>query len=135
VSKRTLAVEYGKHFIGTPYEWGDQDHTGMDCSGFITEVLRGTGVIGPRERPVSWQLAERFPRSAPVTGAIACYGTGRTSHVMLCVDGSFVMGASGGGSDTTTPEMADKGDAFVMIRPLRYRKDFLFCVDPFDGEL
>jgi hypothetical protein len=38
--------------------------------------------------------------------------------------------AGGGGSDTITDEVAIKRNAFVRIRPIRYRKDFQQVIMP-----
>lgn len=137
---RDHAIRYALSFIGTPYEYGDEDHTGMDCSGFVSEVMQATGKLRHRQRLTSWQLINTFPviwdesmggEPRAKKGAIIGYGSSKVTHVMLALDEDFCIGASGGTSKTDTPAEADAAAAFVMQRPITYRKDILYIVDPF----
>jgi len=137
---RDLAVWYGKQFLRVPYEWGDEDHTGMDCSGLISEVLVAVGVKPHGWRPTSTRMSKDFKkvwdshmdiRLWADSGMVVCYGTGIVTHVALAISRSHVITASGGGSETDTPEEADTENAFVKLRPINYRKDAICVVDPF----
>lgn len=63
--KRDAAIRYAQSFIGVRYYWSDGTHQqagnddpvlGFDCSGLISEVLRGVGLLGGRERLSAYGL-------------------------------------------------------------------------------
>lgn len=48
-SKGQAIADYGWQFIGTPYVWGGNDlNTGVDCSGFTSQVYKHFGISLPR---------------------------------------------------------------------------------------
>lgn len=133
---RVMAVEYGKHFIGTPYHFGGDDFSAFDCSGFVIEVLQGVGILPYGRDYSAHDLYAIFKSAAVATGYAGCLAfylnpAGRAVHVMLMVDNGLVMGAAGGGSGTITTEDAITQNAFVKIRPLDYRKGPRVIIDPF----
>ena len=139
---RDLAVWYGKQFLRVPYEYGDEDHTGMDCSGFVSEVLAAVGIKPHGYRSTSalmaadadfelvWEPAMDIPLKAE-KGCLVFYGKARVSHVMLAISPTHVIGSTGGISSTVGPEEADERAAFVKVRSIDYRKDILRVRDPF----
>lgn len=136
---RAVAVDYAKHFIGTPYRWGGDDPmAGFDCSGLVVEVLQMVGIL-PHDRDYSAHDLYTIFKSAVVAagyaGCLAFYLnlTGRAVHVVLMVDDMFAIGADGGGSATITTADAIAQNAFIKIRPLDYRKEPRIIVDPFKG--
>jgi hypothetical protein len=68
----------------------------------------------------------------PSLGAIAFFGKSPTqiTHVAFCVDTVTMVEAGGGDSSTIGNEVASMQNAFVRLRPTRFRKDFLFSVMP-----
>lgn len=45
-------IAYGSQFIGNPYVYGGNDlNNGIDCSGFVTQVLINTGHLDPKYYP------------------------------------------------------------------------------------
>lgn len=133
---RAVAVDYAKHFIGTPYRWGGDDPMeGFDCSGFIVEVLQAVGRVQGRDYTAD-ELYTIFKPAAVTLGYAGCLAfwlddKGHAVHVMLMVDNGHVIGASGGGSKTTTISDAVRENAFIKMRPLTYRKGTPVIVDPF----
>jgi hypothetical protein len=70
--------------------------------------------------------------AAPSEGCLAFYGTGGVaSHVVICLDGQYAIGANGGGSKVVDLASAVKANAFIKIRPIRYRADLIGFADPF----
>lgn len=133
---RAIAVDYAKHFIGTPYHWGGDDFSGFDCSGLIVEVLQAVGRISHGSDYSADGLLSLFSHSRVVQGYAGCLAfyldaEGRATHVVLLIDNTFAIGADGGGSGTITTEDAIARNAFVKIRPLDYRKGPRIIVDPF----
>ena len=135
---RALAVDYAKHFIGTPYHWGGDDPmAGFDCSGFVVEVLQAVGKLQARDYSAH-DLYTLFKPNVVALGYAGCLAfwlndAGRAVHVMLMVDNGHVIGAAGGGSGTITEEDAIRQNAFIKQRPLGYRKGPRIIVDPFKG--
>lgn len=134
---RAMAVEYGKHFIGTPYHWGGDDPmSGFDCSGLVVEVLQAVGRISHDSDYSANGLLSLFSHNEVAQGYAGCLvfyldSFGRATHVVLMIDNALAIGADGGGSATTTTEEAIARNAFVKIRPLDYRKGPRVIVDPF----
>lgn len=132
---RAKAVEYLQRWIGTPYIFGGDDFTAFDCSGLMVEVLQAVGVIPHKSDYTAAALYERFEGSAVDCGYAGClvfwYSGGKINHVEMMVDDLHTVGASGGGSSTQTLADAIAQNAFVKMRPLRYRGDAFRIIDPF----
>lgn len=128
---------YALSFFGTRYFFGGDDPVGgFDCSGFVSELLRAAGVVPYNFRTnaqgIYAALKATAPSCEPQLGAIAFYGRtpGEIIHIAFCLDGYSMVEAGGGRADTVTDAKAITDNAFVRIRPTRFRKDFLFCVMP-----
>lgn len=129
---------------GVPYLWGAKGqkfYTGdptpayaLDCSGAATVCLKDVGapnLTATHNTDKLWQ--ELAPVEVPLPGDLAFYG-GRSptdvEHVEMVVavvgPASIVTcGASGGGSRTTTLELAQKTRAMVKSHHTHlYRPDF-----------
>lgn len=93
---------------------------GADCSGFVTGGL----YVATRGR-VDWRTthnADRLHKELPCTatpkpGDLAVYGTPeKANHVMVWVGDGRVLGACGGGPNTTSRELAMSQGARVRYR-------------------
>lgn len=133
--KDDILLAYAMRFVGLPYLWGGDDPIkGYDCSGLVLELLKSVGKT-PHTLDVNAQgLFRMFYKQGAITinpscGDLAFYGkdNDNVTHVGMCVDSSRVIEAGGGGSKTTTTEAAAQQNAYIRLRPIRYRKDFL-CV-------
>ena len=58
---------------------------------------------------------------------------GLATHVEIMIDDYHTLGASGGGSATTSTEAAAAQNAFIKMRPLGYRGSNFKIIDPFLG--
>jgi hypothetical protein len=136
---RAVAVDYAKHFIGTPYHWGGDDPmAGFDCSGLVVEVLQMVGRLAHGLDYSANDLLSIFRPGEVARGYAGCLAFyldpgGRAVHVVLMIDNTLAIGADGGGSGTITTEDAIAQNAFIKIRPLDYRKGPRIIVDPFKG--
>lgn len=131
-----LFREYCMRFVGLPYIWGGDDPIrGFDCSGLAQEILAAFGA-DPSGDQTAQGLFNYFivqgPFVNPQIGALAFYGQGRSriTHVAVCLDEHTVIEAGGGGSKTTSESEAAKQNAYVRLRPVKHRKDFVGCVLP-----
>lgn len=113
---------------GIPYIWGGKDHNGLDCSGLVTFALFLAGGPDLRQTHNADALMRECDEGDQENGSLAFYGPpGKANHVMVA-DWRGVCyaayGACGGGSGTTTPEMAKAQHAKVQTRSrLDYRPD------------
>ncbi len=132
-----LLEKYAHAFIGLRYSFGGDDPlSGFDCSGLVCELLRAAGILPYKFRTNAQGLFTLLKPSAmactPQLGAIAFFGkTPNTiTHVAFCLDDTTMVEAGGGDSNTQSEEVASAQNAFVRMRPTRFRKDFLFTVMP-----
>ena len=123
-------------FLGTPYVWGGDDPSGFDCSGFVLECLKTAGLASEHEDFTADALLRRFAFAridAPRPGALlfTLNVQGRATHVAICLDEHFQIGAAGGSRQTNSPRNAWRDNAYVRIRPIRFRPEQMVIVDPF----
>lgn len=132
-----LLKTYALSFVGVRYTYGGDDPvSGFDCSGFVSELLRASGVepynFRTTAQEIYSQLHERSVPCSPQLGALSFYGKSNVAidHVGFCLDSYSMVEAGGGTAETKTTEIASLKNAFVRLRPVRFRKDYLFTVMP-----
>jgi len=136
---RSKAVEYAWSFLGLPYIWGGDDPVrGFDCSGLVIEVLQSVGILPHGYDATADGLYRKFKAREVDKGRTGCLvlwlnASGVALHVELMADEFHTIGASGGGSATTSHQDAVDQNAFVKMRPLGYRGAKYRIVDPFLG--
>jgi len=134
---RAKAAEYAWTFLSLPYIWdGDDPVRGFDCSGFVVEVLQAVGLLPHKSDFTANGLCLRFAKSRVDKSYAGCLvlwfdQAGLATHVEMMVDDYHTIGASGGGSSTTSPQAAVDQNAFVKMRPLGYRGSNYKIIDHF----
>lgn len=138
-----LGLAYIQTLVGVPYMYaGDNPITGFDCSGVASEFLRAVGELAYNERLSAQQLYDRYANNnagvgyfAP--GYLSFYGKSVVEivHVGVVISPHLMVEAGGGDHTTTTLAEAGARDAFVRVRPIKYRKDFLLTIKPNYGRL
>ncbi len=123
--------------LGTPYIYGGPNRlTGLDCSGFVIEVLMAAGLFHTGYDTTAQGLYTTASAAGHANvfelGALAFYGKSliEVSHVALCLNSTSMIECGGGDHTTTTFEEAKKRGACVRIRPIKYRRDFLGTIMP-----
>jgi len=135
-----LAVDYAQRFIGTPYRWGGDDPmAGFNCSGLANEVLQAVGYQAHGMDYTAdglWRIFQHLEVPHPEPGCLVLWlKNDKAVHVEIAIDGTYAVGASGGGSGTGTIQDAINQNAFIKIRPMSYRGPVgRRFVDPFKGE-
>ena len=148
-SRRDFMCFYACSLLFTPYHYGTahggDDPMGMDCSGFVSEVLQATGLVPHRARVSAqgWHdtLIKRgcHPLERPRCGALQFFinADGRVYHVNICLSDVKVIGAIGGTSRTVDDATAAQDNGFVKIRELGYQGESaarVVYLDPFEQE-
>lgn len=116
--------------IGSPYWYGrgtpaspfESIRSGSDCSGFLQICMVLLGLIPStlKDRGAAQLADDSVQVKEPRLGDFAYY----PGHVMLCLGGQWVIGATGG--DKTT--LGNDPKACVQIKRFDYRPDFVcFC--------
>lgn len=140
VFPRQAFAWYLAHFIGTQYRWGGDDPmAGFDCSGLIIEGLKAVGVLSEPVDMTANDLMTLFLHKQvqePDMGCLVFYrnSEGRAFHVEACLNGTYLIGAMGGGSETLTNLEAIAQNAFVKVRQFAARthgSSSVILVDPF----
>jgi len=128
-----LLVIYAFNFIGINYKWGGNNPLeGMDCSGFLCEVLRSQGLV--KEDHSAQSLYDLFinigVEKSIEKGSLLFFGNSKYSitHCSIAVNPNLMLEAGGGGADTINKEMAIKRNAFIRLRPMKFRKDLISSI-------
>lgn len=129
-------ILYAMSQIGMPYVWaGGSPLVGFDCSGYATWLLKSAG-MAPASRTNAQGIYDHLVKSSTPgpfqAGSFAFYGASITKidHVMFMIDSYRVIGPTGGDHTCLTPKDALAKDAYVKIRLLKYRPDFLQTLKP-----
>jgi len=135
-----IIYDYAMSFVGLPYIWGGDDPIyGFDCSGLVIEIMRAWGLFPAKIDMSAKDLMAYFTRenrgafaSQPDFGALAFFGKDVTNitHVGFCLDSFCMLEAGGGGSKTRSKEDASLQNAYVRVRPLKFRSDLQCVVMP-----
>jgi len=133
---RKKAIKYLWRWLGVPYLWGGDDVlAGLNCSGLIHEVLQSVGLEEHNFDSTAHDLYLKFidyKVEKPYAGCLVFwFRDGRAVHVEMLIDDSLVIGASGGNSSVKTLRDAIRQNAFVKMRPLKYRGENFKIIDPF----
>ena len=140
ITKRELAVKYLWHWLGTPYSYGGDDFSSMDCSGIVIEILQSVGILPHQYDNTAHGLYLKYKDNL-VEGdkvrpgcLVFWFRNGKARHVMMLYTYGYVIGACGGGSDTKTIKDAIRDNAFIKMRPIGYDGDSYKICDPFGDE-
>ena len=104
-SHRKWAVKYACSFLLTPYIWSGDDFSGMDCSGFVREILLSVGQEDDEDK-TAHGLYLKFKADSKLIdyeeirpGCLIFFmKSGSATHVEIIIDSSGLsIGASGGG--------------------------------------
>jgi cell wall-associated NlpC family hydrolase len=126
---RQVAARVAYSLLNKPYLWGGDDPMGgFDCSGLCIEILKSVGLLPRQGDWTANQLYKRFLQyrvslaTQVQEGCLVFWGNGqRMTHVEYALDDELTIGASGGGSSTSTLAVAMRQNAYIKVRPWRDR--------------
>lgn len=138
-AKKEIMTIYSISLLGRPYIWGGDDPVrGFDCSGLVQEIL-ASGGFDPRSDQTAQGLYDILSRDHKLltkkediqTCSLVFFGksSSEISHVGFAVNKWQMVEAGGGGSRTLTEDDAIKQNAYVRIRPISARFDFVAAID------
>lgn len=93
---RSAIVDYAKHYMGTPYQWGGESASGFDCSGLVQTVYDHFHVDLPRVAAAQERVGDRVSKSQLLPGDLVFFNTtGETySHVGIYVGNDSFISAT-----------------------------------------
>lgn len=132
-----LTKAYALSLLGLPYRWGGDDPIGgFDCSGLVIEILQSCGVLPRGYDNTAQGLFKKFweygEPGVVEFGSLAFFGRSveKIIHITYLLDDYRMIEAGGGGSRTTSNDAAERDNAFVRIRPIKWRSDLVAIVKP-----
>jgi len=124
--------------LGVPYIYGGNNRLqGLDCSGFVCEVIRSFGLLRPGEDLSCQLLYDRYWKKIvqePGPAHLLFFGKNKSkiSHVALALN-QFRMIEAGGGDETCKDfHRAAILGAMVRERPIGFRNDLVAIVNPWE---
>ena len=126
-----ILYDYAMRHVGKPALWAGNDGiAGMDCSGFVLELLKSCGQLPHKGDWTAQGLYQYFSTKGVHTnscrfGSLVFYGLSTTqiTHIAFGLDRFRVIEAGGSSKKVKTIEDAIKYDAWIRIRPVDFRRD------------
>jgi len=134
---RRLVINLAVGMKNVPYIWaGDSPATGFDCSGLVLWIFQNLELL-PRKDTTAHGIYSLLLEQGmispllpgrewtPLPGDLLFYGHDRISHVAIALDDVIAISATGGGSKTTSREIAERDGAMVKVHKHTYRSDLV----------
>lgn len=119
-----INILVAKSFIGTPYVWGGEskEEGGFDCSGYVYNVLRGSGYNVPRDTAQGYYKRYCLNRCEDKSGALIFFGKSinNITHVAISLGGGYMIESRGTKANTKS-----KPGMGVVISKITRRKDLV----------
>ena len=103
-------VDVAGLFLGVPYLWGGNGHSGLDCSGLVQLSLLACGQPCPGDSDLQQSLGQAVPDGAPFQRGDLLFWKG---HVAMMVDDKLMIHATGAFMATVIEPVAE---AITRIR-------------------
>lgn len=85
----TRVVTQARRYLDTPYEWGGESRSGMDCSGFVQRVFADLGTRLPRTAAEQQHAGRPVPSLAAARpGDLLFWDYGNGDHHVAIYEGN-----------------------------------------------
>lgn len=126
-----ININLAKSYIGTPYVWGGESarEGGFDCSGYVFNVLNGSGIVAGRLTAQGYfnlyRKYEVAKSEKKIEGDLLFFGKSKNkiTHVAIAVNSTDMIESVG--KSTNTINNKGKG---VCINKITRRKDLVAVV-------
>jgi cell wall-associated NlpC family hydrolase len=105
--KGQAAVLAAQKYMGTPYLWGGDDFSGIDCSGLVQAAYREAGVNLPRVSRDQAKQGHAVSRDDMQPGDVLAYGVNGIHHVTMYVGNGQMIEAPHKGAQVRTVPVRD----------------------------
>lgn len=122
--------------LGIPYLYGGKTPVGgLDCSGFVEELMRSAGMLGQETDSAQMiydLLSPKAMSSNKGPGALIFFGasTKLIGHVGFMINEYQMIEAGGGTPAVKDLSTAIEHSAYVKIRPITHRNDCVAILMP-----
>ncbi len=94
---REAAIQMAKSYLGTPYVWGGESKSGVDCSGFTSLALGAAGINAPHYSYTQLSMGQKTDLKSLKPGDLVGWGDGH--HVALYLGNNQIIEAAHAGTD------------------------------------
>jgi len=93
--EKSEITKVAKRYEGSPYLWGGKTHFGIDCSGFVQQVLKQCDIVYPRDAYQQVELGELITLGNAQKNDLAFFQNkdGKIIHVGIMIDESHIVHA------------------------------------------
>lgn len=125
LASRDEIARYAQRFVGTPYQWGGNDIiNGIDCSGFVKQVFRGTiGVDLPRTAAQQVKVGQPIYRLEELLPGDRLYfwssSRKKIGHTGIYIGGGYFIHASSSHHGVATDFLGKKRWLKILVAARR----------------
>lgn len=106
-SNAKKVINAGKKYLGTPYKWGGNSKSGMDCSHFVYHCFSESGVSSKLKTYSNAQgiynISTKISAKNRQPGDIIFFNNGSTNHIGIYTGGEKMLHCYDGGGVKETP--------------------------------
>ncbi|MFP4368838.1 MAG: C40 family peptidase [Candidatus Kapaibacterium sp.] len=88
-------IDEAEKWIGTPYVYGGNSRSGIDCSGFVQQIYAAKGIYLPRTASQQYFFTDRISMDELIPGDLVFFkNSSKISHVGIYAGGGLMIHAS-----------------------------------------
>lgn len=117
-----IILQKSEEWIGTPYRYGGDSKSGIDCSAFVQNVMKEIGLELPRTAQNQYEFSHLISKSYAEIGDLVFFNNGRkVSHVGIYIgDDMFVHASSSLGVTTSSLKEKWYNEKFYGIGRVKF---------------